>query len=105
VQAEQRPVCAVVPSDCEVSMKKLASAFGGKAAHMMRPANAERLTGYHVGGISPFGQKKRVPVAIDEAALRQASVFLNGGQRGLQVELDPHDAVKVTGAIVRALTV
>ena len=55
---------------------------------MMRPADAERLTGYHVGGISPFGQKKRVPVAIEEAALGHASVFLNGGQRGLQVELD-----------------
>jgi Cys-tRNA(Pro)/Cys-tRNA(Cys) deacylase len=104
-EVDGKPVCVVVPSDCEVSMKKLASAFGGKAAHMMRPADAERLTGYHVGGISPFGQKKRVPVAIDEAALRQASVFLNGGQRGLQVELDPNDAVKAAGAIVRALTV
>ena len=56
---------------------------------MMRPADAERLTGYHVGGISPFGQKKRVPVAIEEAALGHASVFLNGGQRGLQIELAP----------------
>jgi Cys-tRNA(Pro)/Cys-tRNA(Cys) deacylase len=104
-EVDGKPVCVVVPSDCEVSMKKLAAAFGGKAAQMMRPADAERLTGYHVGGISPFGQKKRVPVAIEEAALRQASVFLNGGQRGLQVELDPNDAVKAAGAIVRALTV
>ena len=56
-EADGKPVCAVVPSDCEVSMKKLASAFGGKAAKMMRPADAERLTGYHVGGISPFGQR------------------------------------------------
>ena len=104
-EVDGKPVCVVVPSDCEVSMKKLASAFGGKSARMMRPADAERLTGYHVGGISPFGQKKRVPVAIEEAALRQASVFLNGGQRGLQVELDPNDAVKAAGAIVRALTV
>jgi Cys-tRNA(Pro)/Cys-tRNA(Cys) deacylase len=104
-EVDGNPVCVVVPSDCEVSMKKLAAAFGGKAAQMMRPADAERLTGYHVGGISPFGQKKRVPVAIEEAALRQASVFLNGGQRGLQVELDPNDAVKAAGAIVRALTV
>ena len=60
----------MVPSDGEVSMKKLAAAFdAGKAANMMRPADAERLTGYHVGGISPFGQKKRVPVAIEQAAL------------------------------------
>ena len=103
-EVDGKPVCVVVPSDAEVSMKKLASAFGAKAAKMMRPADAERLTGYHVGGISPFGQKKRVPVAIEAAALGHAAVFLNGGQRGLQVELDPHDAVKVLGAIARPLT-
>ena len=67
-EVDGKPVCAVVPSDCEVSMKKLAGAFGAKTAKMMRPADAERLTGYHVGGISPFGQKKRVPVAIEAAA-------------------------------------
>src|SRR3954468_8474851 len=83
-EVDDRPVCIVVPSDREVSMKKLAAAFGGKAAKMMRPADAERLTGYHVGGISPFGQKKRVPVAIEAAALGHSSVFINGGQRGLQ---------------------
>ena len=75
-----------------------------QGCQMMRPADAERLTGYHVGGISPFGQKKRVPVAIEAAALGHASVFLNGGQRGLQVELDPNDAVKAAGAIARPLT-
>ena len=104
-EVDGKPVCAVVPSDGEVSMKKLASAFGGKAAKMMRPADAERLTGYHVGGISPFGQKKRVPVAIEAAALGHATVFLNGGQRGLQVELDPDDAMQGLGAIAPALTV
>ena len=104
-EVDGKPVCVVVPSDSEVSMKKLAAAFGGKAAKMMRPADAERLTGYHVGGISPFGQKKRVPVAIEAAALGQSSVFLNGGQRGLQVELDPNDAVKAAGAVTQALTV
>jgi Cys-tRNA(Pro)/Cys-tRNA(Cys) deacylase len=103
-EVDGKPVCAVVPSDREVSMKNLASAFGGKAAKMMRPADAERLTGYHVGGISPFGQKKRVPVAIEAAALGHKSVFLNGGQRGLQVELDPNDAAQAAGAIARPLT-
>jgi Cys-tRNA(Pro)/Cys-tRNA(Cys) deacylase len=102
-EVDGKPVCVVVPSDCEVSMKKLASAFGGKTAKMMRPADAERLTGYHVGGISPFGQKKRVPVAIEQAALAEGSVFVNGGQRGLQIELAPNDAVKAVGAIARAL--
>jgi Cys-tRNA(Pro)/Cys-tRNA(Cys) deacylase len=102
-EADGKPVCAVVPSDCEVSMKKLAAAFGAKTAKMMRPADAERLTGYHVGGISPFGQKKRVPVAIEAAALGHASVFINGGQRGLQVELAPQDAIEAAGAIACAL--
>src|SRR3977135_1705398 len=99
-----RPVCVVVPSDREVSMKKLAGAFGGKAAKMMRPQDAERLSGYHVGGISPLAQKKRVPVAIDEAALGETSVYLNGGQRGLQIELRPNDVVRALDAIVQALT-
>ena len=103
-EVDGKPVCVVVPSDREVSMKKLAAAFTGKAAGMMRPADAERLTGYHVGGISPFGQKKRVPAAIEAAALEETSVYLNGGQRGLQVELDPKDAVRALEAIVVALT-
>src|SRR6201996_5460164 len=103
-EVDGKPVCVVVPSDKEVSMKKLAAAFGGKAAKMMRPTDAERLTGYHVGGISPFGQKKRVPTAIEEAALTQARVYLNGGQRGLQINLDPNDACKALGAIVAQLT-
>jgi Cys-tRNA(Pro)/Cys-tRNA(Cys) deacylase len=102
-EVDGKPVCAVVPSDREVSMKKLAAAFRGKAANMMRPTDAERLTGYHVGGISPFGQKKRVPVAIEQAALAETSVYLNGGQRGLQIEIDPNDAVRAIGAIVAAL--
>jgi Cys-tRNA(Pro)/Cys-tRNA(Cys) deacylase len=85
-------------------MKKLAAAFGGKTANMMRPADAERLTGYHVGGISPFGQKKRVPVAIEQTALNNPTVFVNGGQRGLQIELDPNDAAIAAGAVAHALT-
>ena len=72
---------------------------------MVRPADAERLTGYHVGGISPFAQKKRVPIAIDEAALAESSVFLNGGQRGLQIQLEPNDAREALDALVRPLTV
>ena len=56
---------------------------------MMKPADAERITGYHVGGISPFGQKKRVPTVLEQSAFEHAQVFMNGGQRGLQVKLDP----------------
>lgn len=102
-EVDGKPVCVVVPSDREVSMKKLASAFGGKAANMMKPADAERLTGYHVGGISPFGQKKLVPTAIEETALTEPLVYMNGGQRGLQVRLDPKDALKALKATSASL--
>jgi Cys-tRNA(Pro)/Cys-tRNA(Cys) deacylase len=98
-ELDGKPVCVVVPSDREVSMKKLASAFGGKSANMMKPADAKRLTGYHVGGISPFGQKKTVPTAIEETALAEPLVYINGGQRGLQVRLDPKEALTVLKAV------
>ena len=103
-EVDGKPVCVVAPSDCEVSMKKLAQAFDGKTAKMMKPHDAERLTGYHVGGISPFGQKKRVRTAIEESALTQSTVFLNGGQRGLQIEISPADACGALGAIVASVT-
>jgi Cys-tRNA(Pro)/Cys-tRNA(Cys) deacylase len=102
-ELDGKPVCVVLPSDHEVSMKKLAVALGGKSATMMKPADAERLTGYHVGGISPFGQKKQVPTAIEEAALSEPHVFLNGGQRGLQLRLDPKDAVRALKAIAASV--
>jgi Cys-tRNA(Pro)/Cys-tRNA(Cys) deacylase len=102
-KVDGKPVCVIVPSDREVAMKKLAAAAGGKAAEMMKPADAERLTGYKVGGISPFGQTRRVPVFFDEAALAEALVYINGGQRGLQVRLAPGDAVRVLGAGVVAV--
>ncbi len=95
-----KPVCVIVPSDREVSMKKLAAAFQGKSAEMMKPADAERATGYKVGGISPFGQMKPARTAIEEQALAHAHVFINAGQRGLQVRLSPRDAAEVLKAIV-----
>ncbi|KAA5608139.1 Cys-tRNA(Pro) deacylase [Rhodovastum atsumiense] len=104
-EVDGKPVCVIVPSDHEVSMKKLAAAFGGKTAQMLRPADAERLTGYHVGGISPFGQKKKVPTAIEAAAMAEPQVFINGGQRGLQVHLDPNEARRALDAIVASLIV
>lgn len=103
-EVDGKPVCVVVPSDREVSMKKLAAAFHGKSARMMRPADAERITGYHVGGISPFGQKKRVPTAIEQAALAETTVYLNGGQRGLQIEIAPDAARDALEARATALT-
>ncbi|MGM5002471.1 Cys-tRNA(Pro) deacylase [Tardiphaga sp. 538_B7_N1_4] len=103
-EVDGKPVCVVVPSDKEVSMKKLAGAFHGKSAKMMRPADAERITGYHVGGISPFGQKKRVPVAMEQAALSENTIYLNGGQRGLQIEIAPEAARAALDAMAATLT-
>ena len=98
-EVDGKPVCVVVPSDREVSMKKLAAAFKGKSANMMKPANAEKVTGYVVGGISPFGQKKAVPTVFEHEAMAHEFVYMNGGQRGLQVKLSPADAVAVLKAI------
>ena len=102
-ELDGKPVCVIVPSDREVSMKKLAAAFGGKSASMMKPADAERATGYHVGGISPFGQKKQVPTAIEAGAMAHDHVYMNGGQRGLQVRLPPRDAQTALRAIAASL--
>jgi Cys-tRNA(Pro)/Cys-tRNA(Cys) deacylase len=103
VQVDGKPACVVVPSDMEVNLKKLAAVLSGKAAQMMKPADAERITGYHVGGISPFGQKKRVPTVIEETAFEHEEVFMNGGQRGLQVKLKPSDAASVLDAKIAAV--
>lgn len=98
-----KAVCAIVPSDREVAMKRLAAAFGGKTAQMMKPPEAERLSGYKIGGISPFGQSRKVPTAIEMAALAHPFVYINGGQRGLQVRLAPEDARIVLDAIAAPL--
>ncbi len=97
-RAGDKVLCVLVPSDREVNLKKLAAAAGAKSAAMLGAAEAERITGYHVGGISPFGQKKRAPVFIEEAALAFERLVLNGGRRGLQVELTPVDLMRVLNA-------
>lgn len=104
VKADGKPACVVLASDREVSMKKLAAALGAKSAEMMKPADAERITGYRVGGVSPFGQKKAVPTVIDADAAALPEAFMNGGQRGLQVRLAPGELVRVLGAKVAAIT-
>jgi Cys-tRNA(Pro)/Cys-tRNA(Cys) deacylase len=97
-------VCVLIASDCEVSLKKLAAAAGAKDAAMLPAAEAERITGYHVGGISAFGQRRRVPVFVDAPALTHATVLVNGGRRGLQIEIAPADLVRVLDAKASALS-
>lgn len=96
-------VCVLAPSDKEVSLKRLAAAAGAKDAAMLPPAEAERITGYHVGGISPLGQRKRAATFIEQDALAHQTVLVNGGRRGLQIEIAPADLVKATGAKAAAL--
>lgn len=98
VEVDGRPGCCVIPSDRQLSMKKVVAVFGGKAAAMMLPAKAERLTGYHVGGISPFGQKRQVPTAIEAGVADAPRVWINAGQRGLLLGIAPDVALAVLGA-------
>lgn len=104
VKADGKPACVVLASDREVSMKRLAAALGAKSAEMMKPADAERITGYRVGGVSPFGQKRAVPTVIDADAAALPEAFVNGGQRGLQARLAPADLVRVLNAKVAAIS-
>lgn len=97
-RAGDKVVCVLVPSDREVNLKKLAAAAGAKSAAMLAAAEAERITGYHVGGISPFGQKKRLPMFIEQSTLAYPRLVFNGGQRGLQIELTSDDLMRVLGA-------
>ena len=105
VRADGKPACVVLASNREVSMKKLAAALGAKACEMMPPTDAERITGYRVGGVSPFGQKKRLPTVVDAEAARLLQAFMNGGQRGLQVRLAPAHAVRLLAATVAEIAV
>ena len=91
-------VCVLVPSDREVSLKKLAGAAVAKEANLLPAAEAERATGYHIGGISPFGQKKRARFFIEAAALLHPTIIVNGGRRGLQIELAPAHLVQTLDA-------
>ncbi|MGV8988655.1 MAG: YbaK/EbsC family protein [Cypionkella sp.] len=98
VEVDGKPACCVIPSDRQLSMKKVAAAFGGKAAAMMMPAKAEKLSGYHVGGISPFGQKRAVATAIEASVCEAERVWINAGARGLLLGIAPGKALEVLGA-------
>jgi Cys-tRNA(Pro)/Cys-tRNA(Cys) deacylase len=89
----------VVPVSRHLDLKALAAAVGGKKA-IMADAAAERATGYVVGGISPVGQKRRLPIVIDASALELTAMFCCAGRRGLQMEIAPADLIKATGAKV-----
>ena len=97
-QVDGRLTVAVVPVSGQLDLKALAAAAGGRKAAMADPADAERTTGYVVGGISPLGQRRALPTVVDESALGFATVLVSAGRRGLQVELPPADLVRLTRA-------
>jgi len=94
----------VVPVSAQLDLKALATAVGGKKAAMADPAAAERVTGYVVGGISPLGQRKRLPVVIDSTALEFPTVYCSAGRRGLEIELAPGDLVRAANATVAPIS-
>lgn len=88
-------VLALVPGDRRLDLKKTARIFSAKRAAMADAATAERLTGYLVGGISPFGSKRRLPVVMDDAVLGSDSVMINAGRRGVMLKMSPRDIADV----------
>ena len=92
------PVVAIVPTSRQLSLKALASAVGGKRAKLAESTDAERWSGYVVGGISPFGQKKRLKAWADASIERFETVFVSAGQRGLQLEIAPSELLKAAPA-------
>ena len=89
---------ALVPVETQLDLRAL-----GKRARMAEASAAERATGYVAGGISPLGQRKRLPTFVDESALEHATIYVSAGRRGLEIELAPQDLVALTRAEVRPL--
>lgn len=104
VQAGDTVLCVLVPSDRELNLKKLAQIVKAKSACMLDAAEAERVSGYRVGGISPFGQKKQAPVFIERDALGFDRLIVNGGRRGLQVEVATDDLLRLLDAAAADIT-
>ena len=99
-----RLVVAIIPVSARLNLKALAAAAQGKRAEMADPAAAERATGYVLGGISPLGQRRRLPAYLDRGALDHATIHVSAGRRGLEIALAPADLTRLTAAILAPLT-
>jgi Cys-tRNA(Pro)/Cys-tRNA(Cys) deacylase len=96
-------VVGIVPVAARLDPKALASAAGGRKAEMADPAEAQRATGYVLGGISPLGQKRRLTTVLDESAQEHETIYVSGGRRGLEIVLAPADLVRLTDARVASI--
>ncbi|MFN8126879.1 MAG: Cys-tRNA(Pro) deacylase [Candidatus Nanopelagicales bacterium] len=98
VDVDGDPVVAVVPVSGRLDLKALAAAVGGKKAALAEPADAERITGYKVGGISPLGQRRELPTVLDTTAMTYESILVSAGRRGLDLEIMPDHLVAILNA-------
>ena len=95
---DDRLAVGIVPVTASLNLKSLAAALGAKRAEMAEMSKAERATGYVAGGISPLGQKKRLPTVLDGSAAAHQTIYVSAGRRGLEIELSPNDLLRLTGA-------
>lgn len=99
-EVDTAPVVAIVPVDGMLDLKALAAARGAKRGRLMEAAAAQRVTGYVVGGISPFGQRTRLPTVLDRSALDLEVIYVSGGRRGLDIGIAPLDLMRLLDAEV-----
>lgn len=101
----QGPLLVLMHGDRQVSTRGLARLLGARAVAPSDPAEVTRLTGYQVGGVSPFGTKRRLPVYVEEGILALTRIYINGGKRGFLLEMDPHDLERALKPVAVAVAV
>jgi Cys-tRNA(Pro)/Cys-tRNA(Cys) deacylase len=103
VDVEGRLGLAIVPADAEVDLKAVADALGGRRAVIAAAPDAERVTGYVLGGISPLGTRRPLPTALDKSAATRPTIHVSAGRRGLEIELSAADLLALTGGVLAAV--